>query len=267
MGWRISILILGLIVSPCLLFKSSAVEELTGMDIAFMIKYNNRPKTQIVWIKMVIQKKKNGKWETINIKNIVAQHYIHKYKRYKTLWRHLDGLDKGMTILSIENDESEEDTTYVYYPAHRRSRLVADFARHEDIEGTDICYADLGERKIYDFTYKRKPDTNINGIKCYNVIWYPKNTRKWGLSYGDLYCSIDYAMPILLKQYNLNNEIHKIFNFTIKKYGPIYWVKHLIAENPKKKSRTIMITTKTLVNVPLNYGDYDTNNLGNVWRW
>jgi len=82
---------------------------------------------------------------------------------------------RHMGYLVIKKTDGSEDQ-FIYRPSARRVRRIN--LRGESVFGTDFSMEDVLPREIEDATYKRTPDSEIDGVPVFVVEVYPKPEKK-----------------------------------------------------------------------------------------
>jgi hypothetical protein len=82
---------------------------------------------------------------------------------------------RHMGYLVIKKPGDVEDQ-FIYRPSARRVRRIN--LRGEAVFGTDFSMEDVLPREIEDATYKRGPDTEINGLPVFVVEVFPKAEKR-----------------------------------------------------------------------------------------
>jgi len=95
---------------------------------------------------------------------------------------------RHLGYLVINKEDGSEDQ-FVYRPSSRRVQRIN--LRGEAIFGTDFAFEDIIPQELEDATYKRLPDSEVNGTAVYTVEVTPKKEQDSEYSKFDVYASQD----------------------------------------------------------------------------
>lgn len=89
---------------------------------------------------------------------------------------------RGMATLMLNNAED----IWTYFPRTKRVRKLASSAKHQNFEGSDFTYEDMGSGNAFldDYTTRRLDDTTLDGQDCYTLQLMP--TASADVSYAKL---------------------------------------------------------------------------------
>jgi hypothetical protein len=244
--------------------------DLTGEQIAVKAKYGNRAQTSISQATMVLQSQSGNQWKTVDTRNIIMQSMIWAGSGNNSLIRSISrftsGLKRGVTFLSIESVQGQDDIQYIYLPALRRPRRVSSAEKQNDFEDTDFTNEDMGAPKIEN--YNRLPDESYRGMDCYVLERTPKDRSTVKYSKHVTWITKQHFLPIKVEAYDLNNRlVKKIYARDIKKFGNIWIPMQLSVTNIQKNTRTGLVITKFLVDrqANINRNDLQPDRMDATW--
>lgn len=89
---------------------------------------------------------------------------------------------RGMATLMLNNAED----IWTYFPRTKRVRKLASSAKHQNFEGSDFTYEDMGSGNAWrdDYTTDRLDDATIDGQDCFTIRLTPKSSAD--VSYSKL---------------------------------------------------------------------------------
>jgi len=242
----------------------------TGLDIAWAIKNQVRTPSCIMSTICYLQSKgSDGKWKTVDATKSLIQRIQWdpdtKMERY--LFRFIGGLKHGITFLSMEQPDPNDDIQFVYVPALRRPRAVGAQDLQNDYEDTDFTYEDLGSRKIGRYDYKRLPDESYRGVPSYVIEGTMKdktNARKPVLK---SWVSKKELITIKTIYYDRNNRhVRSFYCRDIRFTGHIYTPFLIKSVDHTKNHQTILKFTYVKTDFPLQRNEFDSSRLGDTWR-
>lgn len=146
---------------------------------------------------------------------------------------------KGTKLLSYSHI-NETDDQWIYLPALRKAKRIANENKSGSFMGSEVAFEDLGSTRLEKYTYKYVRDDQHKGIDCYIVHSYPKNKYS-GYSYIEVWIDKAKMLPIHNKYFDKKRELLKNENQEfIYVQGKCWMPKKFIMSNVKTgRSTTI----------------------------
>lgn len=264
---KISKIIVLSLIAAFMSLTTTYSAKLSGKQIATKAKYVNRPNSRFVKSVMILKSYSNGKWKTEDVRKVVMMSMKYTGNRIRTISRFMTGLKKGVTFLSIEMPDNQDDVSYSYLPELRRPRRISSSERQNDFEDTDLTNEEMGSPKISDYTYKRLPDESYRGMSCYVLERYPRDKSKAKYSKHKLWITKKHFIPIKTLGYDMNKRLKKRgYMRAIKKFGPIWMPTYIKVINVQKMHMTILKSTKIRVNIRLERSNFLPSRMSATWR-
>ena len=114
--------------------------------------------------------------QTINTSSGEKRQFKYEYytsdKGKSILMRYTEpARSRGMATLMLNNAED----IWTYFPRTKRVRKLASSAKHQNFEGSDFTYEDMGSGNAWkdDYTTERLEDASIDGQDCYAIRLTP----------------------------------------------------------------------------------------------
>lgn len=76
---------------------------------------------------------------------------------------------QGTGLLSLENVSGGDDEQWLYLPAFKKTRRVAQSELGDRFMGTDLFYEDMKRRHTDDYTHKLLPEEKVEGQDCWVI--------------------------------------------------------------------------------------------------
>ena len=171
------VLMLGLLLSPAARAAEEPIPEaeLTGEQI-YQRALDNRFYTYVQDIEMESGDRSPRTQRTELEMKYLSFRGVDERFLSKTIAKYSKPLDvRHMGYLVIKKSNDTEDQ-FIYRPSARRVRRIN--LRGESVFGTDFSMEDILPREIEDATYKRLPDSEVDGIPVFVVEVYPKPEKQ-----------------------------------------------------------------------------------------
>lgn len=121
---------------------------------------------------------------------------------------------KGMGLLSIENQTSEDDV-WLYLPALRKTRRISGRNNQDYFVGTDFTFKDLRNEQLEENKYSLLREEKYGGEDCYVVEAIPVTAReKEESGYGrrELWITKRHWLIVHAKFFDDHGDLMKVFN-------------------------------------------------------
>ena len=221
----------------------------TGLDIMKKNENQLNVKDEQVELTMILVNNK-GRERTRTVKQYIAWD---EQDNRSAIVQFLSPADvKGTGLLSVENEDREDDQ-WLYLPALRKTRRISASSQTDNFIGSDFTFEDLRQEEVDQYHYTLLGDTVIDEMNCFHIEAVPNNdakSKETGYSKREIYISKDNFIVTLIKFYNKEGEMSKIFKASeIKqvegtaKYRPY----HMVMENLKTNNKTILIFDNYLI--------------------
>ncbi|MFW5850926.1 MAG: outer membrane lipoprotein-sorting protein [Bacteroidota bacterium] len=177
---------------------------------------------------------------------------------------------RGTGFLSIEQ-ESGDETRYLYLPALRRSRRISAGEESDSFMGTDLTYEDLSSMDFDDYSYKLIGNKTINSVSCFVIEIIPASEKRkkiTGYSKRVYYVSHDTFVVYQVDYYDKHGDLFKqLRNEKIKEVpnaSGYFRAYEVTMENFKTKHKTVLRYEYFKINTDL---DSDLFTVRNLERW
>ncbi len=87
---------------------------------------------------------------------------------------------QGTGLLSVEtlgDGADRDDEQWLYLPAYKKTRRIAQAELGDRFVGTDLFYEDLKRRRLDDYTYALLPSETIEGQECWVLEVLPASAK------------------------------------------------------------------------------------------
>jgi hypothetical protein len=81
---------------------------------------------------------------------------------------------KNLGLLTLEADGADGDQQWLFLPAFRKTRRIAQSDLGDRFAESDIFYEDMKRRRIDDYTFTMLPSEKVDGAECYVIESKPK---------------------------------------------------------------------------------------------
>ena len=161
---------------------------------------------------------------------------------------------RGTAFLIIEHVNGE-DERYLYLPALRRVKRIASSGKGGNFMSSDFTYYDIGRPKLEDWTYKRLPDTTLNGQDCYQIECLPASpqiARDTGYNKIIRWIRKDVLVTIQSHYYDRGNRLWKILTVPeIQQIDGVWFQTDMIMKDLQINHQSEMKFSNIQVNVSL----------------
>ncbi|MDY0163053.1 outer membrane lipoprotein-sorting protein [Desulfobotulus sp.] len=179
--------------------------------------------------------------------------------------RFLDSIKRGVTFLTIENQDRDNDQ-YLYIPALGRARKVALSDKQNAFEDTDFSFEDLGGRKISDYVHERKTDAAFSGRDCFRVESLAKESSA---KYPKQLSWIDKEnfVPLQVRFFGRDGSLERVIVAgDVRKIQNIHIPFKVVAKDLKARHTTEITLTDALVDTGLDGLSFNRDQMGETWR-
>lgn len=217
------------------LFRPAAGEDLSGREIAEKAFSRYDGDDGYFKIEMTLIDRKGA--ERKRLLEIYNKDYGELTKSYLKFLKPPD-IEKT-SFLTWEN-ETGDDTQYLYLPALGRMRRIVSSQNNLRFVNTDFTYEDMQRRKPDKDEHARLPDEKYLEYSCGVVESVPKKETS---EYSRRISWIDKESFIILKTDFYNKKGKKSKEFRVKelrKYQDIQTVTHTVMRDLKEKHKTVM---------------------------
>ena len=144
---------------------------LTGREVMQKVNDRDDGDNQVTELEMVLIDKK-GKKRIRSIRSFRKDYG----KDSKTIMFFLTPADmKNSAFLTFDYDQSgKDDDQWLYLPALRKTKRIAGSDQSGAFMGSDFNYSDMSSPDLDDFTYKIMKETEIKGVKTWQIESKPK---------------------------------------------------------------------------------------------
>lgn len=161
---------------------------------------------------------------------------------------------KGTATLAVGRNEGD-DLQYMYLPALRKLRRIANADRGKSFAGTDWSYEDLREKKLDEYNYSKLTIETVVGHKCYHYSMTPKSRDDSAYGRIEYWVRVDNRERLRGDFYDRKGRLFK--KLVIKR---LKWVsdasgkrricspQHMEMHNIKDKHRSIFLVEKEVYN-------------------
>lgn len=160
---------------------------------------------------------------------------------------------RGVALLSI-NHTGAEDGQYLYTPATRRVRPVAQQDRSARFIGSDFTYEDIAEHVLGDFTFRLLSDEeSIDGHKTYKIEAMPVDPNR--SQYKFIYYWVGQDVPVILiaEMYDQNGRKIRMLHATdLKRESGIWGARHTEMSSVADGTRTVFTVDSIKFNAGLD---------------
>ena len=88
-----------------------------------------------------------------------------------------DVKDTGFLTYDFDDPEKDDDQ-WLYLPALKKTKRIASADKSGSFMGSDFTYADMTKRELDYYDYKLMKETDVNGIKVWQVEAIPNNEKE-----------------------------------------------------------------------------------------
>lgn len=235
--------------------------------------------------KEVIQKSRNlmqGKDQrsTVTLELINADGSTRKIVT-KRLWRDYGGEDgysaktvfftmfppdsKGVGFLIWDTaDASKKDQLWLYLPSLRQVRKVSVRDQDDAFMGSDLTFADMGQRLLDEDTHTLVGEETIDGKAYFVVESVPVGESIYGKK--RLWVSQDDYTTLKIDYYDTKNDLLKTQAITWIRQGDLRVYKELDVKNVQTNHRTIYTITDLETSIGLKDRDFSERGLKKGYR-
>jgi len=200
------------------------------------------------------------------VKDVVAQRYWKNYRNRdgfsgKTIiFTEIPADLRGQAILIWDySTEGKAEDLWLYLPALRNTRRVPPQAQDEAFMGSDLTFADMGQRRLDEDVHKALGEETVRGVPSYVVESVPKDKDSiygkkvsWVSKNDYTIQKIDYydRSGKLLKNQTIDWQVLQ------EKQTPVYVWKTTEVTNVQRKHKTIFTVSELKINIGLADGDF-----------
>lgn len=168
---------------------------------------------------------------------------------------------QGTAFLSFAHVNTADDQ-WIYLPALKRVKRIASKKKSGSFMGSEFSYEDLSSFEVEKYNFKYLRDEDCNGMKCWVVESYPKDTYS---GYSRLVTWIDQAEYRMQKAEFYDKKKNLLKTLTIKDYikvGNKHWRPAVSSmKNQQTGKSTDLVWSNIRLNTGLTDADFSQNNL------
>lgn len=240
-------------------FNAATARE-DGQILAETVESFNRPEKDLSMRGVMILLAGN----TVTDTRQVAIRQKTEGERNRYALRFLDSIKRGLTFLTIENEDKDNDQ-YLYIPALGRARKVALSDKQNAFEDTDFSFEDLGGRKVSDYVHERRSDATFSGKSCFRVESLAKDgAAKYPrqLSWIDR----ENFVPLQVRFFGRDGSLERVIVAgDVRKTGGIHIPFKIVAKDLKASHTTEITLTEAVANTGLDGGIFTKDQMGDSW--
>ena len=241
-------------------FDPAEVEK-DGRVIAERVKTNNRPSQDLSMLGTMSLFSNDNLTDSRQV--AIRQKTYGPVDRYAL--RFLDSIKRGVTFLTIENQEADNDQ-YLYIPALGRARKVAVGDKQNAFEDTDFSYEDLAGRKVDDYRHKRLTDADFTGRQCFRVESVAKDVSA---RYPRQISWIDKEsyLPVQVRFFGRDGSLQRVIVAgEIQRIEDVHIPFRTVARDLIANHTTVIEIRDARVNTGLDNSTFDKDRMGEAWR-
>ena len=232
--------------------------ELTGRDIALKMD--------------AVDTSQNGKRTAIMVINRKGQKLVRKMesfaKKYgadeRGLIKFVDPPDsRGIMYLTWSYEDIEkDDDMWVFLPAESLVRRISGGGKKGSFMRSDFANEDIEKREVDDDEHKLLRYEEFSGVDCYVVERIAKKQKDTNYSKRIVWVRKDTWLPMKVEYYNKKGKHFKTAIYGgFKEIKGIWTVTKIMAETPRKGSKTLMQYNNVDYNIGLSDSIFEQSNL------
>jgi len=241
------------------LFSGSAMAaELTGREIALKMD--------------AVDTSSNSKRTAIMVINRKGKKLFRKMESFSKKF----GPDDRMLIKFIEppdvrgimyltwsyEDIERDDDMWVFLPAESLVRRISGGGKKGSFMRSDFANEDIEKREVDDDEHKLLRSEEFSGVDCYVVERVSKKQKDTNYSKRVVWVRKDTWLPMKVEYYNKRSKHFKTAIYGgFKEIKGIWTVTKIMAETPRKESKTLMQYDNVDYNIGLSDSIFEQSNL------
>jgi len=233
-------------------------EQLTGRDIALKID--------------AVDTSNDSKRTAIMVINRKGQKLVRKMescnKKYgqdeRGLIRFIEPPDvRGIMYLTWSyEDVNRDDDMWVFLPAESLVRRISGGGKKGSFMRSDFANEDIEKREVDDDEHELLRSEEFSGVDCYVVERVSKKQKDISYSKRVVWVRKDTWLPMKIEYYNKRGKHFKTAIYGgFKEIKGIWTVTKIIAETPRKGSKTLMQYDNVDYNIGLSDALFEQSNL------
>jgi outer membrane lipoprotein-sorting protein len=172
---------------------------------------------------------------------------------------------KGVGFLIWDTaDASKKDDLWLYLPSLRQVRKVSVRDQDDAFMGSDLTFADMGQRLVSEDAHTLVGEETIDGNPCYVVESVPITESIYGKK--RLWIRKDDFTTVRIDYYDRKQDLLKTQKITWNREGNLRVYKELDVRNVQTGHRTIYTITDLETNVGLDDRDFSERALQRGYR-
>lgn len=172
---------------------------------------------------------------------------------------------KGVGFLIWDTaDPNKKDELWLYLPSLRQVRRVNQRDQNEAFMGSDLTFADMGQRLIGEDTHTLVGEETIDGKDYYVVESVPVTESIYGKK--KQWISKDDFTTLRIEYFDAKLDLLKTQDITWIRKGKLRVYKELNVHNVQTDHRTVYTISDLEVNVGLNDRDFSERSLKQGYR-
>ena len=246
------VILLGYLTCP------SQAEQITGRDIALKMD--------------AVDTSRDSKRTAIMVINRKGQKLIRKMescnKEYgpdeRGLIRFIEPPDvRGIMYLTWSyEDINRDDDMWVFLPAESLVRRISGGGKKGSFMRSDFANEDIKKREVDDDEHKLLRSEEFSGVDCYVVERIAKKQKDTNYSKRVVWVRKDTWLPMKVEFYNKRSKQFKTSIYGgFKEIKGIWTVTRIMAETPRKSSKTLMQYDNVDYNIGLSDSLFEQSNL------
>ncbi|MFQ5455538.1 MAG: outer membrane lipoprotein-sorting protein [Nitrospirota bacterium] len=254
-----------LLFLPVVLFLSiisidraySAEEKITGLDVMKETReiYQSDDQLSIVTLRLINKQGEERKivttrlWKSYKGKN--------GFDSKTVFFTEFPPDSKGVGFLIWDYSiEGKSDDLWLYLPSLRQVRRISTRDQDDAFMGSDLTFADMGQRRLDEDNHKLLRIEKYNGEPCYVIASTPKDK---GSIYSKKITWVSKKNSIILKidYYDRKGELLKIQTINWQSRNGGYWVwNNTHVKNVQTDHKTFYEISKLRINVGLRDNEF-----------
>jgi len=254
---KISWLVMFVILSAYLTCPAHA-EQLTGKDIAMKMD--------------AVDTSLDSKRTAIMVINRKGQKLVRKMesckKKYgpdeRGLIKFIEPPDvRGIMYLTWSYEDVErDDDMWVFLPAESLVRRISGGGKKGSFMRSDFANEDIEKKEVDDDEHRLLRSEEFSGVDCYVVERVSKKQKDTNYSKRVVWVRKDTWLPMKVEYYNKRSKHFKTAIYGgFKEIKGIWTVTKIMAETPRKESKTLMQYDNVDYNIGLSDSIFEQSNL------